>query len=384
MSVYLDNAATTAISAAALEEYNRISLDLFANPSSLHSKGLAAKAYMEECRRDIASILGVKPANIYFTSGGTLGDNLAIFSACNRVRDCASARVITTSVEHHAAINCFKELEKRGFDVVYLPVSANGVDMQALEDALTDNTVLVNMMHVNNETGHIFPIFEAAELVHNKCPSALFHVDGVQSFVKEDFKLIGTYVDSFAASAHKFHGPRGVGFVYLSNRFKLHPYVLGGGQEKDIIGGTENLPGIGAMTVAAKSAYQHLDAHRQHVIGLRDMLWQGLSTINGVERVSPEDGSPYILNVAFRIPAEIMLNALNGRGICVSAGSACASNSKSSHVLTAMGYPQQTLSGAVRFSFSHTNTQEDIRCTLGAVNDIISSVFTKFNPRGRR
>ncbi len=383
MYIYLDNAATTAISAAALEEYNRVSLDLFANPSSLHSGGLAAKAYLEECRRDIASILGVKPANIYFTSGGTLGDNLAVFSACNRVRDPASARVITTSVEHHGAINCFKELEKRGFDVVYLPVSADGIDMQALEDALTENTVLVNMMHVNNETGHIFPIIEASRLVHTKCPSALFHVDGVQSFAKEDIKLTGTYVDSFAASAHKFHGPRGVGFVYLSNRFKLQPYILGGGQEKNIISGTENLPGIGAMTAAAKEACLHLDEYRNHVIGLRDMLWQGLSGIEGAERVSPENGSPYILNVSFRIPAEIMLNALNARGICVSAGSACASNSKTSHVLTAMGYSQQILSGAIRFSFSHTNTQEDIRCTLDAVNDIISTVFTRPN-RGRR
>lgn len=379
MPIYLDNAATTRISQVALDEYNRISVEEFANPSSIHTIGLDARAYLEECRVDIASILGVRASNVFFTSGGTVSDNIAIFTACNKVKDPSSARVITTSVEHHACLNCFKELERRGFDVVYLSASSQGIDMSELRAALTPNTVLVNMMHVNNETGHVFPIFEASDMVHDLCPGALFHVDGVQGFCKEKFSLLGSHIDSYAASAHKFHGPKGSGILYLSNRYKLMPYVYGGGQEKSLISGTEDLAGIGAMTAAAKEAHQNYLSNRHHVEELRDMLWQGLSTVEGVQRISPEDASPYILSVSFKtIPAEIMLNALNSRGICVSAGAACATNSKGSHVISAMGYPREVASGVIRFSFSSTNTKDDISCTLNAVNDIISTVFTRF------
>ena len=384
MPIYLDNAATTKISQVALDEYNRISLEEYANPSSIHTIGLDAKALLEECRTDIASILGVRATNIYFTPGGTYSDNIAIFTACNKVKDPRSARIITTTVEHHACLYCFKELEKRGFEVVYLPVTVDGIDLAKLEELLTPNTILVNMMHVNNETGHVFPIFEAADLVHDKCPDALFHVDGVQGFCKEDFTLIGSHIDSYAASSHKFHGPKGCGFLYMSNRYKMTPFTFGGGQERNLLSGTEDLASIGAMTAAAKDAKESLQANREYVAKLRDMLWEGLSTIEGVHRISSVDGSPYILSVAFKtIPAEIMLNALNARGICVSAGAACAGNSKGSHVIAAMGLPREVAAGTIRFSFSTTNTEDDIMCTLKAVNDIISTVFTRFNFKRR-
>lgn len=384
MPIYLDNAATTKISQVALDEYNRISLEEYANSSSIHTIGLDAKSLLEECRNDIASILGVRASNIYFTSGGTVSDNIAIFTACNKVKDPHSARIISTSVEHHACLNCLKELERRGFDVKYLPMTKEGIDLSMLEELLTPNTILVNMMHVNNETGHAFPIFEAADLVHDKCPDALFHVDGVQGFCKEDFTLLGSHIDSYAASSHKFHGPKGSGILYLSNRYKLTPFTFGGGQERSLISGTENLPGIGAMTVAAKEAYHSLRDNREYVSKLRDMLWDGLSKLDGTYRISPMDGSPYILSVAFKtIPAEIMLNALNNRGVCVSAGAACAGNAKGSHVIGAMGLPREVAAGTIRFSLSTTNTEDDIVYTLKAVNDIISTVFTRFNFKKR-
>ncbi len=382
MSIYLDNAATTRISELALSAMNKAYDDLYANASSLHSAGLAAHSALENARGGLAALLGVRASNIFFTAGGSQGDNIAIFSSCARVRRPEGARIITTPVEHPACLNCLRELEKKGFEIAYIPVDRDGLRLEGLEELLGDDVCLVSIMHVNNETGQVFPVAEASELVHRICPGALFHCDGVQGFAKEPLRLSGTHIDSYAVSAHKFHGPKGVGFVYLSDRYRPVASIYGGGQEKGIISGTENVPGIVSMYAAAREAFDNMSDDRARVSELRRQLEACLLADGGVTVISERSCTPYILSVSFDgIRSETMLNALSAEGIYVSSGSACSSNAKSSHVLAAMGLDKNTADGAIRFSLSRYTTAEEIREVVCRVRHIRENVLTAFNFR---
>ncbi len=377
MPAYLDNSATTQERPEVTEAVMDAVKNAWGNPSSLHRMGMETEKKMKAWRRTAASVTGAAEEEIYFTSGGTESDNTAIFGACGALKR-AGRHIITTSIEHHAVLECCRRLEEEGFEVTRIDPGSDGVvSADAVKAALREDTILVSVMHVNNETGAIQPVKEIGEALRHR-DHILFHCDAVQSYGKIPLSVKEYGIDALSASGHKIHGPKGVGLLYVSREKRIVPLLCGGGQERGMRSGTENVPGIAGFVRAAQLAQEEMQENLQHVSALRTRLKEGiLQEIPDVRINGPEDDLclPYILNVSFMgTRAEVLLHMLEQDGIYVSTGSACSSrsNKKGSYVLRAMGLSPEETEGAVRFSFSCLNTEAEIDETLARLKDAVT------------
>lgn len=368
---YLDNSATTRVLPQAAEKAAFLMTEEFGNPSSLHTLGFRAKQELEKARGAVAAKLGAKPEEIYFTSGGTEANNLAVLGGA-LARQRRGKKIVTTAVEHDSILNAMKDLETMGFQVEYIkPEQSGDLSEEALMQAIDEDTILVSVMQVNNETGAIFPVQAAAKAIRRKKAPALLHVDAVQAFGKMDLAPGKWGVDLMTVSAHKIHGPKGAGALYVGKGVKLHPRVFGGGQEKGLRPGTESLPLIGAFGEAVSHLPKTGEA-REQVQQLCDSLVQGLREIPEVTLHLPQKHLPYVVHFsAGAVRAETMLHFLAQREVYVSSGSACG-KAKPSHVLEAMGIEKQQIESALRVSFSRFNTQEDVQALLDGVREGLS------------
>ena len=375
MEVYLDHSATTRCCREAADLMVRIMTEDYGNPSSMHRKGMEAENYLREAASELAGILKVQEKEIYFTSGGTESNNWALVGTAmaNRRR---GNRILVSAVEHAAVSAPARWLADQGFDVVVLPVDRFGVvKMEALEEALTPETILVSVMHVNNEIGSVEPVEEIGNLIRKKAPEAYFHVDAIQAFGKYRIYPRRMHIDMLSASGHKIHGPKGIGLFYVNEKVKIHPLILGGGQQNGMRSGTDNVPGAAGMALAAKMAYEHLEEKTARMRVMRDRLADGLSRIEQVvfHGMPSGQGAPHILNASFLgIRSEVLLHALEDKGIYVSAGSACSSHKRAgSAVLTAIGCSREEMESAVRFSLGEETREEEIDYTLDVLKALV-------------
>ena len=347
-------------------------LHTWGNPSSLHLLGIEAECAVTKARETVAALLGAREDEIVFTSGGTEANNTALLSLLTSKK--RGGRVIVTAVEHPSVLETAKRLENEGFEVVRLAPEKDGsILSESLENALTDNTVLVSMMAVNNETGAVLPVKEAATLVKHKVPRALFHCDAVQAFGKLPLSVRQYPVDLLSASAHKIHGPKGIGILFVRKGTNLHPLLTGGGQERGLRSGTESVPLIMGLC-GAIHALGNLETHLTSRKNLWDYATKKLLETGAVTLNSPADALPYILNISVpEFRSETLLHFLESRGIFVSSGSACAKGA-GSHVLTAMGLEKARVDSALRLSFSRYSTEEEIDRLCEALSDAVSTL----------
>ena len=355
---YLDNSATTAVSAAAAEKALKVMTEIYGNPSSLHTKGIEAEKELENARRVIASKLGAQEEEIFFTSGGTEANNLALFGAAEAKKR-SGRKIVVSSVEHSSVIESAKYLEQNGWDVKYISPREDGkIHPEDVAEQIDGNTTLVSIMYVNNETGAIMPVDEIFEQARTKNPQIICHTDAVQAFGKLEIKAKKLGADLISVSGHKVFAPKGVGAIYIKRGVRLVPRQYGGEQEKKLRPGTEPLPLIAAFGTACGEF--DIQGNFEAVSALNSYAKEKLSKIDGVLINSPQDALPYVLNItAGRVRSETMLHFLEEREVYVSSGSACAKG-KPSHVLSAMGYNKQRADSALRISFSKHNTKEDI------------------------
>lgn len=369
---YLDNSATTQVSAAAAEKALNLMTENYGNPSSLHKMGIDAEHEVEIARGIIAQSLAVEAKNIFFTSGGTEANNTVLFGAAEALRRRGN-RIVVSAVEHSSVYESAARLKEKGYDVCYAPVDSSGVvRLDELKDLLTENTILVSVMAVNNETGSVQPTEQIAKLVHSRCKNALFHVDAVQAFCKMPLKPKKWGVDLMTVSAHKVHGPKGVGALYIGDGARIIPLLYGGEQQKRIRPGTESAPLIAAFGEAVREA--DIGANLNHIRALNDYALDRLSAVNGVSINSPVDALPYIINLSVAgIRSEIMLHHLEQSGVYVSSSSACAKG-KPSYVLKAMGLSRDRIDSSIRISFSKLNTEEDVDALIEGIESGVSSL----------
>ncbi|NLB34970.1 MAG: IscS subfamily cysteine desulfurase [Elusimicrobia bacterium] len=373
MEVYLDNNATSPISEKVAEAI-KDSFAYYANPSSVHSLGIRVRNFMDDARNKVALALGVSKEEIIFTSGGTESDNLAILGSLKKT---SKKHIVTSLVEHHAVLNLFKQLEKEGYEVTYLPVDKDGiVDLDSLSDCLRPDTALVSIMYANNETGAIQPIEKAVQIVKNMSEKIIFHTDAVQAFGKLPLSLRSIPIDMASVSAHKINGPKGVGALYVRKGLKIMPLFRGGHHEYGMRPGTENIMGIAGFGAASDEAVENLSSSIEKYTFLKKRLWEGI--YKTIPRVLLNGGLdktlPNTLNVSFtNIEGESIIIMLDLEGIAVSSGSACTSGSlESSHVLSAMGVPAAAAQGSIRFSFGRYNTEEEVDYVLEKLPPIVS------------
>lgn len=357
--IYLDNSATTRVCKAAADKALYMMTECYGNPSSLHSKGFAAEREMAAARESIAERLGAQPGEIYFTSGGTESDNLAVLGAAHAKRRSGS-RIVTTAIEHPAVLNTMAQLEKEGFEVVYVQPEADGnIPAEKFAAAIDAKTILVSVMAVNNETGAVLPLKEIAGIIKRRRSPALFHTDAVQAFCKQPLSMKKLGVDLISVSGHKVHAPKGVGALAVRSGVRILPHSFGGGQERGLRPGTEGVPQICAFGAAARAMPAEREAE-ETVRAVRNHLLERLAEMPEVTLNSPENAVPYIVNLsAGRVRAETMLHFLAERGIYVSSGSACG-KAKPSHVLAAMGLVKDRIETSLRVSLSAENTREEI------------------------
>ncbi len=375
MEVYLDNSATTRCFDEVAQLMCKVMCEDYGNPSSMHRKGVEAEKYLRYSHETIAKILKVNEKEIFFTSGGTESDNIALIGAA-MANHRQGRHLITTKIEHPAVLQTMKYLEGQGFEVTYLSVDKEGrIDLHQLEQAVRKDTILVSIMHTNNEIGTVQPVAEAGAVIKRCNPSTLFHVDGVQGFGKFRIYPARMNIDLLSVSGHKIHGPKGTGFLYIREGAKVNPIIYGGGQQRGMRSGTENLPGIAGIAKAAEIVYGSLDHDMRRMYGLRDMLVQGVShiedvTVNG--GMGREDAA-HIVSLSVRgVRSEVLLHALEEKGICVSAGSACSSHKpQPSATLKAIGVEKELLDSTIRFSFSVFTTEEEIQYTIRVLCELI-------------
>mgnify|MGYP004721691329 FL=1 len=376
MEAYLDNSATTRAFPEVGELVYKVMCQDFGNPSSMHRKGVEAEHYIKDEKESLAKILKVNTKEIFFTSGGTESDNLALIG-CARANKRRGNHLITTSIEHDAILNTMRYLEEEeGFRVTYLPVDSNGkVSLEALKEALCPETILVSIMYVNNEVGTVQPVEEAAKIVKEYNSNILVHSDAVQGFGKYHIYPKRQKIDLLSVSGHKIHGPKGVGFIYIGEKVKIRPILFGGGQQKDMRSGTENVPGIAGLGLAAKMSYQDLDMKVALMRELKVHFLEGLKQIDDItiHGVTDEGSAPHIISVGVAgIRSEVLLHTLEEKGIYVSSGSACASNHPAvSGVLKSIGAEQKYLDSTIRFSMSEFTTKEEIDYVLETLYNCI-------------
>lgn len=375
MEVYLDNSATTRCFDEVAQLMMKIMCEDYGNPSSMHHKGVEAEHYIRHAREVFAKILKVNEKEILFTSGGTESDNIALIGTA-MANHRTGRHLITTRIEHPAILQTMRYLEDQGFRVTYLPVDRQGrISLEDLKQAICKETILVSIMHTNNEIGTLEPIAEAGELIKKINPNTIFHVDAVQGFGKFRIYPSRMKIDLLSVSAHKIHGPKGVGFLYVNDKIKISPIIYGGGQQKGMRSGTENVAGVAGLARAAELMYENLDADMERLYHLREMFIQGVSRIEHVKVNGCEgrEGASHIVSLSVRgIRSEVLLHALEDREIYVSAGSACSSNKPMpSATLKAIGVERELLESTIRFSFSIFTTEEEIKYTLKALYEII-------------
>ena len=371
---YLDNSATTQVCEAASQAALDMMREDYGNPSSLHRLGINAEEKVEEARQTIADSLGVDSKNIFFTSGGTEGNNTVMFGAAQALSRRGN-RIIVSAIEHSSVYESAKRLSELGYNVVYAPVDETGiVDIEALKTLLTDKTILVSIMTVNNEIGAIQPIERIAKLVHKYSPEALFHTDAVQAYCKIPLKPKKWGVDLMTVSAHKIHGAKGSGAMYIRDGARILPLLYGGEQQKKLRPGTESSPLIAAFGAAAAAAFPDLSQNMDHIKNLNAYALEKLTAIDGVTINSPTDALPYIINISVQgIRSETMLHHLESLGVYVSSSSACAKG-KRSYVLAAMGLPDDRIDSSIRVSFSKHNTESDIDALIEGIESGIATL----------
>jgi len=375
MEVYFDNSATTRV----LEKVKDIVVETmvkdYGNPSSLHGKGIEAENYVKNSKEIISKIMKVTPKEIYFTSGGTESNNLAIIGTAMANKRSGN-HIITSMIEHPSVSNTVNYLEENGFRITRLPVDENGVILlEELENAICEDTILVSIMYVNNEIGSLQPIEEIAKIIKDKKPDILFHVDAVQAFGKYQIFPKRQGIDLLSVSGHKIHGPKGIGFIYIKDKVKVRPILYGGEQQKGVRSGTENVSGIAGIGIACQEAYKTLNESVNNLNNLKDYFIDKVEVLDDVILNSQKGvlGAPHIVSVSFRgIRSEVLLHALEERGVYVSSGSACASNKPAvSATLKAIKLNQELLDCTLRFSFSIYSTIEEINYCIEQLNDLL-------------
>lgn len=375
MEAYFDNSATTRCYDAVKEIVVKTMMEDYGNPSAMHKKGVEAEQYIKESAQILARILKVNEKEILFTSGGTESNNLALIGAALANKRKGN-HIITTMVEHAAVAQPVEFLKEQGFDVTLLPVDSHGaVSLEELEKALREDTILVSVMYVNNEVGAVMPVEKIGNMVHDKCPRALFHVDAIQAFGKYKIYPKKLGIDLMSVSAHKIHGPKGVGFLYINDKAKVQPMILGGGQQGGMRSGTDNVPGIAGLGVAAAEIYSNFEEKTEHLYCLKERMTKGLEKLENViiNGMSLREGAPQILSASFLgVRSEVLLHTLEERGIYISAGSACSSHKrKASATLTAMGMSASQIESTVRISFSEENTFEEVDYCLKVLEEVL-------------
>lgn len=375
MEAYFDNSATTRCYPEVAEIVVKTMTEDFGNPSAMHLKGVEAEKYVREATQTLAKILKVNEKEIIFTSGGTESNNLALFGGADANKRSGN-HIITTSVEHAAVGQPAERLEQMGYEVTIVPVDHRGVvQLEALEKALRPDTILVSTMYVNNEVGAVMPVEEIAKLVHEKSPKALYHVDAIQAFGKYRIYPKKAGIDMLSVSSHKIHGPKGVGFLYINEKARIQPQILGGGQQAGMRSGTDNVPGIAGLGVAAKMVYTDFDKKIEHMYQLKERLAEGFLKLPDVRLNGMEirEGAPQILSASFLgVRSEVLLHTLEEKGIYVSAGSACSSHKrKAAGTLSAMGMEAAQRESTLRFSFSEENTFEEVDYALEVIGQVL-------------
>ena len=380
MEIYLDNSATTRVLPEVAQLMTKVMCEDYGNPSSMHRKGVEAESYIRYAKETLAKLLKVSEKEIIFTSGGTEADNMALIG-CAMANMRRGRHLITTRIEHPAVLQTMNYLESQGFQVTYLSVDKSGrVRLEDLQRAIRPDTILVSMMYVNNEIGSLQPIAEAGALIKRMNPSILFHVDAVQGFGKFKIYPKKLNVDLLSVSSHKIHGPKGVGFLYVGEKVKILPISYGGGQQKNMRSGTENVPGIAGMAKAAELLYEHLDEEVDSLYGLKEYFVKGVSKLEGIQvnglipgEADLRGTAPHVVSVSVAgVRSEVLLHALEDKGIYISAGSACASNKpQTSETLKAIGLQREYWDSTIRFSFSVLTTKEEIDYTLQVLYEMI-------------
>lgn len=376
MEVYLDNSATTRAYDCVGDFVRKVMCQDYGNPSSMHAKGVQAEHYIKETKEILAKLLKVKDKEIVFTSGGTESDNLALIGAARANRRRGN-HLITSSIEHPAILNTMRYLEEEeDFRVTFLPVDRYGrVKLEALKEALCPETILVSIMYVNNEVGSVQPVQQAADIVKAYNKDILFHVDAVQGFGKYRIYPKKEKIDMLSLSGHKIHGPKGTGALYIGEQVKIRPIVFGGEQQKNIRSGTENVPGIAGLGLAAKTIYDGLEEKVARMRALKARFIEGVQKLDDItiHGLYDETSAPHIISVGFAgVRSEVLLHALEEKGIYVSSGSACASNHPAiSGVLKGIGAQKEYLDATLRFSMSEFTTEEEIDYTLETLYNLV-------------
>jgi len=375
LEVYLDNSATTKCADPVKDIMVKVLTEDYGNPSSMHKKGVDAERYIRTAKEIIAKNLKVNEKEIIFTSGGTESDNLAIIGTALANRR-SGMHIITSAIEHPAVLNSMKHLEEEGFKITCLPVDRNGiVRMDKLEAAVCEETILVSIMHVNNEIGSVQPVAEIAELIKKKNRNVLFHVDAVQGFGKYRILPKKMGIDLLSVSGHKIHGPKGIGFLYVNEKVKIKPLMFGGEQQRGIRSGTENVPGIAGIGEAVKFSYEDHENRMENLYKIKEDFIGSLLEIEDVRinGLTGKDSAPHIVSASFaKIRSEVLLHSLEEKGIYVSSGSACASNKPAiSATLKGIGVPKELLDSTIRFSFSAETTAEELAFCAEALKEIV-------------
>ena len=384
MEAYFDNSATTKVFDCVRDIVVKTMTEDYGNPSARHKKGMDAEQYVRRAASQIAKTLRVQEKEILFTSGGTESNNMALIGAAMANRR-AGNHLITTRIEHASVYNPMAFLEQQGFEVTYLKVDGEGhISLKELEESIRPDTILVSVMHVNNEIGAVEPVAEIGALIHRVNPAILFHVDAIQSYGKYEIRPKRDHIDMLSVSGHKIHGPKGVGFLYIDQRVKIHPLLYGGGQQRDLRSGTENVPGIAGLGAAAEEIYRDHAGKVEHLVKLKNHMITRMGEIPEATVNSRMDleSAPQIVSVSFAgVRSEVLLHALEEKGVYVSSGSACSSNHPAiSGTLKAVGVKKELLDSTLRFSFGMFNTLEEVDYAVDALKELLP-VLTRYRRR---
>lgn len=375
MTVYFDNAATTRVAPEVTELMVKIMDEDYGNPSSKHVMGMRAENYIKEAKERIASSLKVKPSEIIFTSGGTESDNMALIGMA-MARKKRGKHIISCNIEHAAIYKTLEFLEKNGFEISFISVDKDGhIDLEELKRTVRPDTILVSVMYVNNEIGAIEPIAEASRIVKRINPDCYFHTDAIQAYGKLNIRPKSEGIDMLSVSGHKIHGPKGVGFIYINEKIRIEPVIFGGGQQKDMRSGTENVPGIAGLGLAAELYYRNHEKYTEKLLAVKNRLMDRLEKIEGVTLNSGkgEESAPQIVSASFEgVRAEVLLHALEEKGVYVSSGSACSSNHPAiSGTLKAIGVKKELLDSTLRFSFGIFNEPSEADYCADCIEELL-------------
>lgn len=375
MQAYLDNSATTVCEPEVIKKVVQMMGETYGNPSAMHHKGVEAENYIKEAKEIIAKTLKVQEKELIFTSGGTESNNLAIMG-CAKANHRMGKHLITTKIEHPSVGNVMKHLEEEGYEVTYLPVDENGiVKLDRFREALRPDTMLVSVMYVNNEIGSVQPIEEIGKLIKENNPATLFHVDAIQAYGKYRIfpKKLG--IDLLSVSGHKIHGPKGIGFLYCDSKVKIKPIIYGGGQQRNLRSGTENVPGAAGLGMAAKEIYTDFDEKIRHLYEIKEHFTEEIMKLENVKinGLTGRDSAPHVVSVSFPgVRSEVLLHSLEDREVYASAGSACSSNKPAvSATLKAIRVPKEHLDSTLRFSFSVHTTMEEIDYCIEVLKELL-------------